>query len=341
MNNPKVTVIIPVYKVEKYLRGSVQSVLDQTYKNIDIILVDDGSPDTCPQICDEISEKYNNISVIHKENGGLSSARNAGLDLIRETTYVLFLDSDDKLPSNAIDGMVRKAQCDNADVVIPDRYTKVYEDSEREQIALHFPSEMYRANPRDFVLDVLMEQGRAWRASALLYSYSIIEEAGARFPIGRIAEDISFNFLVLEKAKKIAIYPESTLLCLKHEGSITSTFQKNFEKDIWYIDEQARVFLKKTGLDNSFGTQKADSLLCRNVVVYLFDIMSHKNQMSYKDKVIKAQKLLAAPEAKSCVRQKHTTPYFEKRKVQIVFSIVYWILQHNMDRLAFRLLSYL
>jgi glycosyltransferase involved in cell wall biosynthesis len=339
MNNPKVTVIIPVYKVEKYLRGSVQSVLDQTYKNIDIILVDDGSPDTCPQICDEFSEKFNNIRVVHKKNGGLSSARNAGLDLISETDYVLFLDSDDKLPPNAIGGMVQKAQCDNADMVIPDRYTKVYEDGNREEIAIHFPAEMYRVNPYDFALDVLMEQGRAWRASALLYSYSVIEKTGARFPIGRIAEDISFNFLVLEKANKIVIYPESTLLCLKHEGSITSTFQKNFEKDIWYIDEQVQVFLKKTGLDNNLGMKKADSLLCRNVVVYLFNIMSHNNAMSYKDKVTKAQKLLAAPEAKNCVRRKHTVPYFEKRKVQIAFSAVYWMLRHNMDRLVFRLLS--
>lgn len=341
MNNPKVTVIIPVYKVEKYLRGSVQSVLDQTYKNVDIILVDDGSPDSCPKICDEISEQNNTISVIHKENGGLSSARNAGLDSIKTTDYVLFLDSDDKLPSDAISGLVEKAQDENADMVIPDRYTKVYDDPAREEMAVHFPTEMYRANAHDFALDVLMEQGRAWRASALLYSYDVINKTGARFPVGRIAEDISFNFQILEEANKIAIYPKSTLLCLKHEGSISSTFQKNFEKDIWYIDEQARLFLKKTGLENSIGIQKADSLLCRNIVVYLFVIMSHKNSMNYKDKVIKAKKLLNAPEAKNCVRQKHAVPYFESRKVQMVFSVVYWMLQHHMDRAVFRLLSYL
>lgn len=341
MNDPKVTVIIPVYKVEKYLAGSVQSVLDQTYPNIDIILVDDGSPDQCPQMCDEIAQKHENIRVIHKENGGLSSARNAGLDLIEATDYVLFLDSDDKLPSNAIEGMVSKAQSENADMVIPDRYTKVYEDSAREEIARHFPAQMYRENPRDFALDVLMEQGRAWRASALLYSYSAIEKAGARFPHGRIGEDVSFNFLVLAQAEKITIYPESTLLCLKHAGSITATFQKNFEKDIWYIDEQTRAFLRKTGLDNGTGTQKADALLCRNIVVYLFDIMSHKNPMSYADKVVKAQNLLSAPEAKDCVRQKHTVPYFEKRKVQLAFDLVYWMLRHHMDKIAFKMLSYL
>ena len=92
MGCPKVTVIIPVYKVERYLRGAVQSVIDQTYKNINIILVDDGSPDNCPQICDELGEKHDNITVIHKVNGGLSSARNAGLDSINNTDYVLFLD---------------------------------------------------------------------------------------------------------------------------------------------------------------------------------------------------------------------------------------------------------
>lgn len=92
--NPKITVIIPVYKVEEYLDKCVQSVVEQTYKNLEIILVDDGSPDNCPKMCDEWAKKDERIKVIHKENGGLSSARNAGLD-IATGDYITFLDSDD------------------------------------------------------------------------------------------------------------------------------------------------------------------------------------------------------------------------------------------------------
>lgn len=340
MDNPKVTVIIPVYKVEKYLRGSVQSVLDQTYSNVEIILVDDGSPDTCPLICDELAEKARNITVIHKKNGGLSSARNAGLDAVMCTDYVLFLDSDDQLTKDAIEGMVHEAQKSDADVVVPDRYTKVFSDTGESETALHFPASFYRKNAVDFVLDVMMEQGRAWRASALLYSYKLIADANARFPEGRIAEDISFNLKFYTKAKKIAIYPHSTLNCLKHSGSITSTFQKNFEKDIWYIDSQARDFLKANHCDNAHGKEKADSMLCRNTIVYLIDIMSHKNTMDYKSKATKARALLSAPETHNCVRSKHVIPYFEKKKVQIVVSMVYWMLRHNMDSIVIRLLSF-
>ena len=89
-----ISVIIPVYKVEEYLDECVLSVIRQTYANLEIILVDDGSPDNCPRMCDEWATKDSRIKVIHKENGGLSDARNAGLDAA-EGQYIAFIDSDD------------------------------------------------------------------------------------------------------------------------------------------------------------------------------------------------------------------------------------------------------
>lgn len=90
----KFSIIIPCYKVEKYLRQCVDSVLVQTFEDYEVIIVDDGSPDGCPAICDEYAIKDNRVKVIHKENGGLSDARNAGLD-VAHGEYVMFLDSDD------------------------------------------------------------------------------------------------------------------------------------------------------------------------------------------------------------------------------------------------------
>lgn len=81
MLKPEISIIVPVYKVEPYLRKCIDSILNQTFKNFELILVDDGSPDNCGKICDEYALKDNRIKVIHKENGGLSSARNAGLDI--------------------------------------------------------------------------------------------------------------------------------------------------------------------------------------------------------------------------------------------------------------------
>ena len=90
----KISVIVPVYKTEQYLNRCVQSITDQTYKNLEIILVDDGSPDNCPEMCDQWAKKDERIKVIHKRNGGLSSARNAGLDSATGD-YIMFADSDD------------------------------------------------------------------------------------------------------------------------------------------------------------------------------------------------------------------------------------------------------
>lgn len=89
-----ISIIVPVYKVEKYLRRCIQSIICQTYSNIEIILVDDGSPDRCPEICDEYASKDERIKVIHQENKGVSAARNAGLDAAKGE-YVAFVDSDD------------------------------------------------------------------------------------------------------------------------------------------------------------------------------------------------------------------------------------------------------
>lgn len=91
---PLVSVIVAVYNVEQYIHRCVDSILSQTYKNLEIILVDDGSPDNCPIICDEYARKDDRVRVIHQENGGLSAARNSGLDLCKGE-YIAFVDSDD------------------------------------------------------------------------------------------------------------------------------------------------------------------------------------------------------------------------------------------------------
>ena len=102
----KVSIIIPVYRAEKYIKECVSSVMKQSYSNLEIILVDDGSPDRSGEICDALSHEEKRIKVIHKKNGGASSARNAGLKCA-EGSYICFVDSDDFLPVNAIENLVQ------------------------------------------------------------------------------------------------------------------------------------------------------------------------------------------------------------------------------------------
>lgn len=115
-NYPAVSVIIPVYKVEKYLLRCVNSVLTQSFTNYEIILVDDGSPDNCPTICDDLSQNYEMIKVVHKKNGGLASARNAGMN-VATGKYIFFLDSDDWIEPDTLKEQYLLAEKENVDFI--------------------------------------------------------------------------------------------------------------------------------------------------------------------------------------------------------------------------------
>ena len=125
-----ISVIVPVYKVEQYLRRCVDSILNQTYSDFELLLVDDGSPDACPQICDEYARQDPRVRVIHKPNGGLSDARNAGLAQA-DTKYVYFLDSDDYIEPQAIEILHHIAEQNNLDM-------------------LHFDNDVIQENDRGF-----------------------------------------------------------------------------------------------------------------------------------------------------------------------------------------------
>ena len=115
-DNPLVSIVVPVYKVERFLDRCVESLVNQSYENIEIILVDDGSPDGCPAICDRYAEQCQQIRVIHKTNGGLASARNAGM-AVAEGKYLFFLDSDDWLEPDGLESLVRVAEKTGVDFV--------------------------------------------------------------------------------------------------------------------------------------------------------------------------------------------------------------------------------
>ena len=116
METSLVSIIIPVYNVEKYLDRCMQSVFLQSYKNLEIILIDDGSPDSCPRLCDEYGNIDKRVRVLHKKNEGLGLARNSGLALATGK-YVLFIDSDDYLSENMVEKLVCQAEFMNADIV--------------------------------------------------------------------------------------------------------------------------------------------------------------------------------------------------------------------------------
>lgn len=199
---PLVSVIIPIYNVEAYLQRCVASVRNQTYENLEIILVDDGSPDKCGSICDKLAGEDKRIVVIHKQNGGLSDARNHGLS-VAKGEYIVFVDSDDYIApffvENLFDALVKTgsdvALCSYA-VVSTDECKGFREVTEETEMEICDRNELlmnlYDANHQDATYFIV-----AWNK---LYKRSLWEEI--RFPKGKIHEDEATTYKIFDKCQK-------------------------------------------------------------------------------------------------------------------------------------------
>ncbi len=225
---PLISVIIPVYQVEAYLRRAVDSVLAQTYRNLDIILVDDGSPDRCGAICDEYASREARVRVVHKQNGGLSDARNAGLD-VAGGDYIAFLDSDDYYAPCFIEVLYEELIRHHAQVSIcqyevtgsgsgngPDfaGYEEKWRSGQAD-ISVYSKAELLQ-NQYDAICEDATYFIVSWNK---LYDARLWKEI--RFPKGRIHEDEATTYKVLERASK-GVYLRLPLYAyFSSAGSIT------------------------------------------------------------------------------------------------------------------------
>lgn len=226
--NENISVIIPVYKVEDYLDDCLRSVVAQSYPNLEIILVDDGSPDHCGAMCDAWAAKDRRIKVIHKENGGLSDARNAGLELATGK-YISFVDSDDWLESEFYEKLLAALQKEGADICAC-------------SIASCFPDHTvtwgcpsYTVSDSEATLAMLYRD-TSYPVSALnkLYRRELWEEM--RFPVGKICEDAFTTYQLVHRANRIVQLPEA-LYCyrIRPDSIMTSSFtpKKLDEEEAW------------------------------------------------------------------------------------------------------------
>lgn len=198
MEKPLISIIIPVYKVEKYLEKCIKSVLDQTYKNIQIILVDDGSPDNCGNICDNYAKIDNRIEVIHKANGGLSEARNVGLKVARGE-YIGFVDSDDYVSNEMFENLYNTLISNDVDVSICNFYTVI----NNKNIIKNADNGVEIYNKLEILKEILLDkkiQSYAWNK---LYKRELFKDI--EYPVGKKYEDIGTTFYILEKCNKIAV----------------------------------------------------------------------------------------------------------------------------------------
>lgn len=224
--NELVSVIIPVYNVEKYLCKCLDSVLAQTYTNLEIILVDDGSPDACGQICDQYAQKDSRVKVLHKANGGVSSARNAGLDLATGK-YIYFMDSDDYIQPILCQRIVELLEQHDVDIVTFDcwRVTergKLLGGTETIDDGLIVPevalAELMRGNINNY----------AWNK---IYRRHIFQDI--RFPEGQVWEDVAISYKLLLKARRIYCCNEKLYYYLQRPDSITGTITARALRDLF------------------------------------------------------------------------------------------------------------
>lgn len=259
---PLISIIVPCYKVEKYLPKCIDSIINQTYSNLEIFLVDDGSPDESGKICEEYADKDERIKVIHKVNGGLSDARNVAID-IATGDYILFIDSDDFVALNHVEHLFNMIQRTNADIAVEWAQT-FYEgtepiiDSLEDKKEIVFDSESALTNmfyQKDF-------DTCAW---AKLYKRSLFDNI--RYPKGWLYEDLPTTYRLIQKSKKIVYSDYKSYYYLLRNNSIEgSPFNpKKYESCINIINQ-----LERDRKDMSIKVQKA--LDCR-IVSFAFHIL--------------------------------------------------------------------
>lgn len=193
-----VSVVIPVYNVEKYLRECLDSVVGQTYKNLQIILVDDGSTDTSGAICDEYAKKDERITVVHQENQGAGAAKNIGLELV-EGEYLSLIDSDDYIDEKFYETMIRAMEKYNADVA-QCLFTNLFADHEIKR-KYYFPAPNTRKmSTKRYLFEILYDWKYAIFANKVFKTKLLGE---AKFPVGRKIDDEFFTYKLICKAKNV------------------------------------------------------------------------------------------------------------------------------------------
>lgn len=241
----KIFFVIPVYKVEDYLERCVNSILNQTYQAIEIILVDDGSPDNCPAICDELAGKYDNIVVIRKKNGGLSDARNAGIRYVRDVAgdedYITFVDSDDYVHKD-----YAKTMIDLCETNMCEAAQSAYEKGTNDTFSVKNP-------PKNIQImssyDALLGYRIKSSSCAKIYKAKLFDDIF--YPVGKINEDEFVTYRAFFDAHRVAFTDEKLYYYYQHSTSIMDNVAKKLKNNPHRYD-----FLEAYDLRMKFFEQK-------------------------------------------------------------------------------------
>lgn len=268
---PKVSVVIPVYKVEKYINKCVNSIINQTYQELEIILVDDGSPDRCGEILDEYKEKDSRIQVFHKENGGLSDARNFGMRYVTGK-YIVFVDSDDWLEETMVDSLLNLAVKHEADIVQGAFYYAyenylLYDDrwfKENDDIVF--------LNNKELMKELIINERIKNFAWGKLYRTDLIKDIP--FEKGVLFEDIFWAHLVMARVNKYVISHKPLCYYLQRSTSIVADYSLRSLDMIKGLEERHKFIS-----NNYIGFINESYKSIFNVVTQHYEILNNKKDL--------------------------------------------------------------
>ena len=282
MDKPLVSIIIPIYKVERFLSKCLDSVINQTYTNLDIVLVDDGSPDKCGKICDEYASKDKRITTIHKNNGGVVQARITGFKNSKGE-YVTFVDADDYIAQDAIEILLTNALQNNVDLVVANHFietaSKIEQDKRFLRIGLYDKGEIIELLKNKFLFD-----GSIGKSGFPLYLWGKLFKK--EFLLGKLekgegisfAEDIISVFATMQEIKSMLVIKEPIYYYVSHENQIT----KKKPEDLWPTFVNAWKKLKELDKDILLKTQLPERIIS-GIASTLISISLRNTYNYYKD----------------------------------------------------------
>ena len=265
-----ISIVVPIYKVEKYLKKCIDSIVNQTYKNIEIILVDDGSPDNCGNIIEEYRKADERVKTIHQKNGGLSDARNNGIK-IASGKYILYIDSDDWIEKNMVEVLYKNIVDNDADISICEFIEE--DDNETELSNKNYNGQIVVFNKIEAIQDLIEQRFITNHAWNKLYKKELFDNI--EYPKGQLMEDISTTYKLFENSKKI-VYQNIALYHYIQRGSsiLGNITQKRIE------DQEDAIFKRNNYLIKKYpecaNIIKIDNLKTVKDLYYLAVMGKHK-----------------------------------------------------------------
>lgn len=231
-NTPLITIIVPVYNAKKYLRDCIESILSQTYQNLEIILVDDGSTDGSEKFVDDYAKSDKRIKAIHQKNMGLSGARNTGL---KHATgkYVTFVDSDDRIDPNMVEGLLNALVDTHADIAICS-FKEIYPNGKTKGFNKNYPKQVFTTESA--LANMLQENGFMVSATMKLFPTSYFKDI--IFPINKLHEDVGTTYKLIMKAKTIVFIPDEYYFYIHHDDSIINQSFDDHKFDLIKLTDQ-------------------------------------------------------------------------------------------------------